>query len=112
MAGAGGRGWRRGSRPGRGGRRGSRRGGTWVSCSGGADLAEQVGGELVGHAEAGAECVAGDGTSVAVLVFGGDAAGVGEQRVGRSRGGRRFVGDGDQFARTRRLRLGLWFGRR
>src|SRR5690349_4290612 len=45
-----------------------------VSPSGGADLVEQVRGELVGQSEASAQGVAGDRASVAVLVFVGHAA--------------------------------------
>ena len=89
--GRGRRGWLRGSRPGRAGRDDGLDAGEQVagddglcghvgSLSGGADLVEQVGGELVGDAEPGAERVAGDRPSVAGLVFVGDAAGEGEQR--------------------------------
>src|SRR5712691_10163451 len=52
-----------------------------VGC--GAELAEQVGGELVGHAQPGAQDVAGDGLAVGGVVLGGDAPGEVEQRGGR-----------------------------
>jgi hypothetical protein len=48
----------------------ARRGG----CAGGSEVVEQIGGGLVGDAEAGAERVAGDRLAVLVLVLGGGAA--------------------------------------
>jgi hypothetical protein len=42
-------------------------------------VAEEFGGELVGHAEAGAEGVAGDRLAVGGVVLGGDLAGEVEQ---------------------------------
>ncbi|HEX2744812.1 MAG TPA: hypothetical protein VHN16_10475, partial [Streptosporangiaceae bacterium] len=43
----------------------------WQAFLAGAEVAQQVGGGLGGHAEAGAERVAGDGLPVLVLVLGG-----------------------------------------
>jgi hypothetical protein len=57
---------------------------SWLCLSdgfrGGAELAEEFRGELVGYAEAGAEGVAGDGLAAGVVVLGGDLAGEVEQR--------------------------------
>ena len=46
-------------------------GGSWRQALAGTELAQQLGGGLVGDAEAGAELVAGDRLPVLVLVLGG-----------------------------------------